>query len=503
MGGASKGGRPPAFWKSPNWIQPAFCRDRLGSLSEQRFSMTMFPRLNRLFALIGTVGLLQADLPADPVAFPTRARWLAVGDSITAWGPYAQYFELFQVLRLGEDAGVYSNAAVSGDTAAGAVERFSWSIVPPGHPLPTLAAIMFGMNDCGRDLYGLSREDNADMQAERDARIQSYSRNLTTLVDQLTKAGVRVVLVTPSPYDDTSLADIPNSPGVNSALARCSDVVRRLANERGLGLIDFHGPLTALRDRIQEANPRATPLGGDRVHPGEDMHFAMTYELVSSQFNVGPFSKVVLNAATVEVREARGAGVTNLTQDAAGTFRFSYLASALPYPEIPAVKVARIWVPFDSEFNREELRIVNLRSGLYRVSIDGAEVLRVPSVDLGRGINLAAYDTPQMLQAVRVREILERRWEAVSQLRLLIEVEHWRSRDLPQPPTPETIEFALSRWEQELSEHPQGWQANHPANYRKWKPMESDLRRTAETLSHEAKQEALPKPRAFVIERID
>ena len=212
--------------------------------------------------------LTNTSLAAPAPAFVANDRWVAIGDSITQDTAYARYVDLFQVIRRPDQPVTYLNAGVSGDSAAGALRRFDWDILPADGPAPTVATIMLGMNDCGRDLYAPGSPDDALAQKKRHDWLDAYAKAMRTLVERLEASGVRVILITPSPYDDTSAMDKPNLPGANTALAACADIARALAAERDLAVIDLNGPLTAYNQRRQKADPTFTMIGGDRVHPG-------------------------------------------------------------------------------------------------------------------------------------------------------------------------------------------------------------------------------------------
>lgn len=87
--------------------------------------------------------------------------------------------------------------------------------------------------------------------------------------------GVRVILFTPTPYDEIQPGEESfNFRGVNQALGVLSGAVRGIASARGILCIDFHTPLSRL---CQEGAPIICP---DRVHPNADGEAAMTAVLL-------------------------------------------------------------------------------------------------------------------------------------------------------------------------------------------------------------------------------
>ncbi len=439
---------------------------------------------------------------APSPAFVAGDRWVAIGDSITHDGPYPRYVDLFQVLRHPDQPVTYSNAGVSGDSAAGALRRFDWDIIPQNGPAPTVATIMLGMNDCGRDLYAANSADDDAGQQKRRSRLDNYAKSMRTLVERLQARGVRVILMTPSPYDDTSAMDKPNLPGVNGALAACADIARTLASEYDLAVIDLHGPLTALNQRLQKAAPQFTMISGDRVHPGPPGSFAMAYHILRAQNRAGPFVQVQLNAATAQVRFARGAAVSDFSSDAEDGLTFAYLADSLPVAVPANTQEALAWVPFSEEFNREELRVSGLQPGDYTLAIDEKSVGTFSAQTLGLGIDLAALPTPQIRQAKDVLALMEARWDELRKLRLIASIEYWRLPEAARPLTLDKMEPLLAAWEKELSAVPNHWQRTQPGKYREWKPLEAKIKVNAEKQLEAVRAAARPVRHTITLRRI-
>ena len=447
-----------------------------------------------VFSLLGAPALA-APAPTASL-FEPGDRWIAIGDSITQNGRYLDWTALYLLLRSPDSSPTLQNAGISGDSAAGALRRFEWDILPADRS-STVATIMLGMNDVGRDLYAPDKSDDDALQLLRQTRLDHYARSLRALVNQLQARGLRVALVTPSPYDDTSLVATPNLPGTNAALARCADLVRDLARDTGCTVVDLHGPLTALVARLQAASPAAVPMGRDRVHPDDAGHFTMAYHLIRAHHPAGPITRVHLHGPAGAPRQLDSAILSdasgNITSAAGWTA--TYLARSLPFPVPEGARAALDWVPFTSELNTESLRATGLPAGRYILEIDGHPVGEFSEERLAAGINLAELPTPQRAQAENVAAILQRRREIVQNLRLLAKVEHWQAGDAKPPFTLAGMEASLVAWEKKLQAQPGHWEATHPARYRALKPVENDLVAQADTLLAEARAAARPLPR--------
>lgn len=449
---------------------------------------------------LACLALLHPALAAPTPIFLPEDRWVALGDSITQDGTYTKYVELFHVLREPQKNLLLVNAGISGDTARGGLSRFDWDVAPSDAPKPTVATVMFGMNDCQRHLYGPDTADDEATRAQRQAAINSYAENLGKLVDRLLAAGIRPIVLTTSPYDDTSLADMPVQPGCNTALALCADRARAIAAERDIAVVDLHGPLTALMHRLQVIDPQARPFGGDRVHPGPEGHLAMAYYLLRAQHPVGPFAQVHLRTAPLGLRFARGARVDTLSVGPDGGLSFDYIAESLPFVIPMEAQPGRDWTPLFSELNREELRFTGLPAERYRLTIDDQPIGDFGRAQLEQGIDLAPLATPQRAQAEAVLLVLERRWEQIAKLRRIAQVEYWQANSQPRPILLETMEPILQEWQIHLRAQPPGWESGHPDEYRQWKPMEKEIAARAETLLHKARAAAQPKRRHIILQ---
>lgn len=113
---------------------------------------------------------------------------------------------------------------------------------------------MFGMNDVGRGNYLPGTPDEKTLAA-RSRSLDSYRRNLAAVVDRLAQAGKKVVLITPSPYDQygtfKSSSFTPcNEPG----LFDCAKIVREIAAERKLPVVEFHPVMTELLKNIRRCS---------------------------------------------------------------------------------------------------------------------------------------------------------------------------------------------------------------------------------------------------------
>ncbi len=436
--------------------------------------------------------------PPPPV-FGAHERWAAIGDSITHSGSYHQWVALYHLTRFPQHTLEFVNCGISGDTASRALVRFPWDIEP--HQ-PTLATVMFGMNDVTRTLYSDSPA-TPDILAQRRERLQRYESSQRELAARLQAMGVRVVFITPSPFDQT--ADLParKQTGVNDALAECTAFLHQLGLEMKIAVVDLHAPLTRLTERRQSTDPKFSLTRGDRIHPDAPGHFAMAYYFLKAQNAPAMVSRISIDGAAASIRSCEGGEIANLSKEGTG-LRFVWKARALPFPLDDVVKPALDWVPFSEEFNQEILQVAGLPPGSHELRIDDRLAGAYSADQLSHGINLALNtQTPQYEQAQTVASLLGRRTRLVSaDLRSLAYVEHRLGGNLPRPLSLEQMRPLVEKeLEATKSQSAPSYNRQQAMAYLEKKARESESRAEAARLAAEAHAAAQPVARVYVLTR--
>jgi lysophospholipase L1-like esterase len=445
---------------------------------------------------IALVGLHRLQAEKTAAWLEDDSLWVLIGDSITHDGRYVEYLKLFLATRVPEREVALDNAGISGDSAGGALRRYYWDIAPRK---AGRATIMLGMNDVGRHNYSAG-DPTPEMLAKRKASLDGFRQNLTSLVARLKADGVRVTLVTPTPYDDTAEMTSENLPGCNVGLAELSAIVRDVAKESGASLIDVHTPMTALNHERQKENPAFTLIGNDRVHPSSEGHMVLTSLLLEGLGAPKIVSDVSIDAAELSTVRAENAAVTAPQRGTGGGVEFRVRAGCLPFPVSAQTKSGMGLAGFSDKWNRETLQVSGLAPGDYELLIDGEKVGTYPATELAVGIRLDGNrQTPQHNQAAQVAALVSKWFDQVRiGLRTIAMVEHGLLQDIPHPVAFADVE---SRVREKLAAEPDrnAYMAKVYQRYLDEKPREAETINAVSQLEKEICEAAVPGEHVYAI----
>jgi lysophospholipase L1-like esterase len=434
----------------------------------------------------------------DSPVFRAGDRWSVVGDSISHSGSYHAWVYLYYLTRFPERPLDVTNVGIAGDTAAGGVKRLKWDVLPTR---PTVTTLMFGMNDVGRGLYSAINTNLPDTQEKRRSALDTYRKNMRTLIDSLHQTGSRVVLLTPSPFDQTAELAVAKLTGVNDALGECAGILRELGRETGAAVVDLHAPMTRLNGQLHTTDPKFTLTGADRIHPAAPGHFVMAYLLLQAQHAPAEVARLTIDAKKSTVVVSANGSAEAVRRLGAKGIAFTWTAKALPFPIDPDVAPALAWVPFMADFNQEVLQVTGLEPGNYELRIDGTRMRAYSADDLARGVNLAELpQTPQYRQALEVlRLVKERRLHEQETTRNIALVEHQCAPPEDQPYTWASIRRHYDRRMDELRpvQPPTSNLLRIYNLYPAIKPKEAEHRATTDRLAVEAGRAAQPKAHKF------
>lgn len=341
-----------------------------------------------------------------------------LGNSITCGGHYHSYIWLYYMTRFPDQRIDIFNEGIGGDVAKQMYERMDKVF----EHNPTVVTLSFGMNDTGYMDY----TDPAN-EATGRTNVATACKDYEP-IEALYKRHPRVkkILISSSPYDETSRFNKAPFPGKNKLIEEIGDFLKQRADANQWGFVDLNRGMTAINQREQQLDSAYTLCGRDRVHPSTDGHMVMAYLFLKAQgFAHKPVADIQINASNSVVDRAENCRITDLSASPEGV-HFTYQAQALPYPidsscyenelhtQADALKV----IPFMEEMNYEGLSVAGLTDGYYMLKIEGEIIARLTAGELKRGINLASYgNTPQYKQAQQLRVMNERRWLMERQMR--------------------------------------------------------------------------------------
>ena len=358
--------------------------------------------VSRCLCLIGSllaVSFVTSAAPAvEPFADGERVTFL--GDSITHGGSYHVNLQLYWDLRHPGSRTRLMNCGVSGGSSGGGVARWTWDAAPQR---ADRTFVMFGMNDVGRGLYH-GADPTSEVLTERAQALVRYEEDMTKIADLVRGAGQRLVVMTPTPFDQygtnyLSACDAGcNEPG----LASCAVIGRRLAARVGAQVADLHRPLTEFvrrQDGYCFCNPK------DRVHPRADGHLIVMAEVLKAMGEPAAFG-----GADVDAK-----GETKV--------EFEYAPGALPFPVSEDYLAADRVYPLTDAVNREILTVRNLPAGRYALKADGESLGTFTDGELLAGVNLALLPTPGAKRAKKAWAVSREVLAAQERLRSIVFVE--------------------------------------------------------------------------------
>ncbi|OGV53376.1 MAG: hypothetical protein A2X49_04280 [Lentisphaerae bacterium GWF2_52_8] len=196
------------------------------------------------YAQIDTNDTREAQLPL------AGKRLAFLGDSITDGNTLPLLFE--QSLKsAGIAPPICTNVAVAGNTAKAMLNRLERDVLPLH---PDYVTVNAGVND-----------------ALGAVRLEQYSAQITAIVDKLSAAKIKVILITPTPITKPAGNDKNKAAGESY-----SSFLRDLAAQRGLLLASFDRRMTEAHDAGKKV------MGEDGIHIDFEGYRIMTRELLNA-----------------------------------------------------------------------------------------------------------------------------------------------------------------------------------------------------------------------------
>ena len=187
-----------------------------------------------------------------------------LGDSITTGGFYVKDVSTVCAMVYPERKISFFNCGTSGDTTTNSLARLEQDVLTMK---PSWVVIALGINDV------------------RDLTLYQYYRNMQEIITRSKAIGARVMLLTPTVYDEDPakqpgettgyLAEMLNNEAVqyhNRGLARMTEEIIALAKINSCLVADVNTPFKQL---LKQQGKYSLDLLPDRLHPSEDGHLVI------------------------------------------------------------------------------------------------------------------------------------------------------------------------------------------------------------------------------------
>ena len=213
--------------------------------------------------------------------FPDGARVVFFGDSITQNGVAVTWVAAHYRKMFPNSNVRMFNVGISGGSVGAAHLYFDSWLAPLK---PTHVVVGFGVNDAGAAVF---RKDAKDKSAELkriESVAASFEKRYCSLLDRIEALGAKVILRTPTPYDEFSKGPTAAGKtrvnawaGRNDAQRRMAESVRKIAAVRNLPLVDDFAAFSPYM------NGEDVPFEADRVHPDKQGLWRLARNLLSAQ----------------------------------------------------------------------------------------------------------------------------------------------------------------------------------------------------------------------------
>lgn len=451
--------------------------------------------MKKLFAFI-LVALLafsaaSAKQEQSPKLFKPNDNVCFVGDSITHGGHYSENLVLYYITRFPESRMNFYNFGISGDSAGGILARMDDDIKPVKADIYTL---MIGMNDVGRGKFSDTERVKPDHKDKVIKTRASYEKNLTKLTDILAANSRKLIIFTPSIYDQTSEGKTENLKGVNDELKVFGEIGGKLAKKHKAKVVDMWSYMSNVNEQLHKTDKSKSVISGDRVHPRDMGGYVMATKFIIDLNEPKIVSRTVLDSEKKKVVEAFNADLSNV-KFVGGKVHFTSLEAALPYPTSKEKDDIDKILKFLPAYNKQILKVTNLRGGEYELKIDGNIVGSYSAKDLSAGVNLAENKkTPQYKQAQEVAKICSKYREKAGEYRGIRATEYFcKLRKY------KTDEERVAACKESIAsgKEKNPYVLGLMKKYEKLKPIQKEVGENVQKLIQQAYDAAQPKPHNF------
>lgn len=426
-----------------------------------------------------------------------------VGDSITAGGWYTSNIMLYYATRFPEMYVDWRNIGISGDGCHGILWRMNWDILPQLDKKQAVSVLMIGMNDVGRAKFGKANREKMGEEKLQErilATRKNYKNNLTKVVDSLADNSRKLIVFTPSIYDQTAELPTENRFGVNDELIVFGQIGKELASKKSNAVtVDMAKATLEANARLQAVDGKdKTIIGRDRIHLKFAGGLVMLNEWLTELNEPTEVSNVEIDAKKNSLKRAFNCDITNLNASE-DKVSFDILEASLPFVVPQDAQYVLKHIPFQDKFNRQMLKISGL-SGKYSLKIDGEKVGEYTAKELANGVNLALNSkTPQYKQAEDVYKVCTKFRGEAARYRSIFMIELFNRKTMDKLlSVKDKIAFVTN-----LAKNMEpGYVQNATKNYAKNKPRQAEMAKKLKEINDLIYKTSKPKPHKYELEKI-
>ncbi|MEN6450346.1 MAG: SGNH/GDSL hydrolase family protein [Thermoguttaceae bacterium] len=217
----------------------------------------MFLTSVKFFAtVLALVGPPPADAPKQ-LQLKQGETIVAIGDSITRQGGYGRMVDAF-LARQYPDLKIKKvvNKGIDGQKAEDLVARFQRDVVALK---PAVVTLNIGINDVWHRL-GKPHDEKV---------LKAYKANVAKMVDEAQKAGIKVILLTPTVIQEDAKAE------GNVRLAKYVEAEKQIAADKHCQLVDLHAMFLKALKKKPAMKGNAYTYDGVHMKPAGDAIMAI------------------------------------------------------------------------------------------------------------------------------------------------------------------------------------------------------------------------------------
>ncbi|MHB1461627.1 MAG: GDSL-type esterase/lipase family protein [Armatimonadota bacterium] len=316
---------------------------------------------------------------AEPLLKPGQ-RMVFLGDYITEHNMYTRYVANAFTLRYPGAAFSFRNLERRGDTVQAGNARLAHDVLS----LKPDVVVVLCTN------YEIKTVPFVSFWPFTSATVGPYIAGIRSLVHELNKDGIKVVLITPPCMELNKNWRFKGDYNTD-IVAGLADAVKKIVADEKLPCVDIYTQMLDVMTRMKADDSSYTfiPWGNEPSHAAQAvMAFAV---LKGLGFNDQPAS------LTLSVRFGRMSAVkctVNNLQISDKKVSFSRTDAALPTYLDPEADKMKAYLPFTKELNNYPLTVSGLSEGRWRLTVQGIEVGVFTTDELAAGVNLADKPGP-------------------------------------------------------------------------------------------------------------